>query len=416
MKLQGSFSPPGDKSISHRIGLLSLLAAGACRVSNYAPGQDCASTLAAVEALGGSVRRQNGELWLEGMGGRLKEQAYLDCGNSGTTMRLLMGLLAGVRGRFTLSGDESLSRRPMERVAAPLRRMGAAVECRDGRPPVRVIGGGLKGIAYHLPVASAQLKSAVLLAGLRAAGATTVLEPAPSRDHTERLLALCGADITGEAGIWRLEPSELTLPAALRVPGDASSAAFFLCAAAIIPGSEVTAEGVLLNPTRTGFLSVLARMGARVQVEEQGAEPEPWGRVRAAYSPELTGCRVTAGEIGLLVDEVPVLALAATQARGVAVFEQVGELRLKETDRLAALVSQLGALGARLRVRGEDLVVEGPTPLRAPEDLDSLGDHRMAMTLRLAGLLAGARPAIAGQECVAISYPGFAETLEALLS
>ncbi|MEW5912136.1 MAG: 3-phosphoshikimate 1-carboxyvinyltransferase [Thermodesulfobacteriota bacterium] len=416
MRLVGSFNPPGDKSISHRIGLLSLLAGGACRVSNFAPGKDCASTLAAVQALGGVVRRRDGQVLLEGLRGRLKYEAELDCGNSGTTMRLLMGLLAGVPGRFTLIGDESLSRRPMERVAAPLRLMGAEVECRQGRPPVRVMGGGLKGIDYRLPVASAQLKSAVLLAGLRASGPTIVQEPAPSRDHTERLLALCGAQISRTGGAWRLEPSALTLPASLRVPGDASSAAFFLCAAAVTPGSQVTAEGVLLNPTRIGFLSVLERMGARVQVDEQGDQPEPWGRVRAAFSPQLRGCRVAAAEIGGLVDEVPILALVASQARGATVFEQVGELRLKETDRLAALVSQLGALGARLQVRGEDLVVEGPTPLSAPRALDSLGDHRMAMTLRLAGLLAGARPAIVGQECVAISYPSFEATLEGLLA
>lgn len=256
MKLSGTFTPPGDKSISHRVGLFSLLASGRCAVQNYSPCADCASTLEAVRCLGGVVEGDARELLLHGVRGRLgsaEPTGVVDCGNSGTTLRLLMGLLAGRPGRFVLTGDASLRRRPMERVAEPLRRMGAGVACSGGTPPVEVAGGALTGITYELPVASAQLKSALLLAGLQASGETVVREPALSRDHTERLLSALGADIAPVEGAWRVRASCLTLPERLRVPGDASSAAFFLCAAAIMPGSDVTAEGVLLNPTRVGF-------------------------------------------------------------------------------------------------------------------------------------------------------------------
>ena len=416
MSLRGSFQPPGDKSISHRIALLALLARGECRVENFSPCADCAASLAALRGLGGGVEEEGEALAIRGAGGKLVPEAEMDCGNSGTTMRLLCGVLAGVEGEYTLDGDESLRRRPMARVARPLRLMGAQVKTRDGRPPLAVRGGGLQGIDYHLPVASAQLKSALLLAGLQAEGETVIHEPAPSRDHSERLLRLMGADLQGGEGVWRVRRSRLVLPGSFRVPGDASSAAFFLCAAAILPGSRLSAGGVLLNPTRTGFLSVLERMGARLEVQRQGEQPEPWGRVTVEHGPELTACRVAAEEIPLLVDEVPILALVATQARGTTVFEGVGELRVKESDRVAALLSQLGALGARLTVRGEDLLVHGPTVLAAPAELESFGDHRIAMTLRLACLLAGGESRIRGEECTAISYPGFHRQLEELLS
>jgi 3-phosphoshikimate 1-carboxyvinyltransferase len=422
MGLKGSFTPPGDKSISHRVGLFSLLARGGCLVENYSPCADCASTLAAVKLLGGQADFNGQGLMLTGIDGRLKSQAQahnVDCGNSGTTMRLLMGLLAGSPGPYVLDGDASLRRRPMERVATPLRLMGAAVDCTEGKPPVSIAGGGLTGITYDLPVASAQLKSALLLAGVRAAGETAVSEPAQSRDHTELLLKALGADIRREGGYWRVRRSALTLPDRLRVPGDASSAAFFLCAAAVMPASDVIAEGVLLNPTRTGFLEVLRRMGAQVEVIEQGREPEPWGRVRVVHGPELKGCEISGREIPLLVDEVPILALTASQAQGTTVFKDAGELRIKETDRLAAVAGQLGAMGADITVQGDNLVIVGPTPLRAAPGLDSLGDHRIAMTLRLAlGLalgLAGADAPIADEGCAAVSYPGFSRDLGMLL-
>jgi len=352
---------------------------------------------------------------VRGAGGRIKSGAFIDCGNSGTTMRLLMGILAGRPGWYLLDGDASLRQRPMERVAGPLRAMGAGVECCDGRPPVRIIGGRLTGGTHHLPVASAQLKSALLLAGMQASSVTRVIEPGPSRDHTERLLARCGARIRPADGAWVIEPSELTLPDEVWVPGDISSATFLLCGAALVPGGDVTAEKVLLNPSRLGWLEALRRMQARIEVETRGDDPEPWGNVRVCHSPDLRACDVPADEIPSLVDEVPILALVATQARGTTVFRGVGELRVKESDRLAAMVSELGKLGASLKVSGDDLVINGPTPLGVGDrDLDSHDDHRMAMTLRIAGLVTGREVVIRGEECAAISFPGFAATLEEL--
>ncbi len=414
MSLRGTFKPPGDKSISHRLALMSLLAEGRMELTNFSPCADVGSSLEAVETLGVRVGREGEKVVITGAGGEIAPRAEIDCGNSGTTMRLLMGLLAGRAGRYVLDGDESLRRRPMERVAEPLRRMGAQVACREGKAPVEIEGRALTGLDCRLPVASAQLKSALLLAGLQAEGRTRVREPNPSRDHTERLVRLFGGRIETEAGAIAVERSKLRLPESFAVPGDASSAAFFLTAAALVPGSEVTAEGVLLNPTRIGFLAVLRRLGVEVEVEVQGETPEPWGRIRVRHTPGLRGGRIEAEEVPLLVDEVPILALAASQAEGETVFEGVAELRLKESDRLAAIAGQLGRLGARITTETDRLVIQGPTPLTVPAGLDSLGDHRIAMTLRLALLLAGGECPIEGEDCAAVSYPGFHEELRRL--
>ena len=415
MNLNGTFSPPGDKSISHRLALMSLLAAGECLAANLAPGADVKSSLEAARVLGSDWQNQGGQILIKGAAGRLVPKAELDCGNSGTTMRLLMGLLAGHQGEYVLDGDESLRKRPMERIATPLRLMGADILCPDGRCPVTIRGGGLHGLDYELPVASAQLKSAVLLAGLQARGRTMVREKIPSRDHTEKMIASFGGSISGDAKGWLVQPSDLHLSPTMYVPGDPSSAAFFLCAAAVLPGSRVTAEGIMLNPTRTGFLNVLVRMGAQVEIETVSEHPEPWGRVTCTYSPELSGCTVEAKEIPTLVDEVPILALIATQARGATTFKQVGELRVKEADRLTAMAQGLTRLGAQAQVKGDDLIVQGPTPLSATPEMDSLGDHRLAMTFRLAGVLAGARFPIHHEDCVQISYPLFLQDLDRLL-
>ncbi|MEW5723029.1 MAG: 3-phosphoshikimate 1-carboxyvinyltransferase [Thermodesulfobacteriota bacterium] len=413
MSLTGSFRPPGDKSISHRLALVSLLARGSVEIRNFSPCADVASSLAAVRALGVTTSAAGETLTLEGRAGRIAETAALDCGNSGTTIRLLMGLLAGRPGRYSLTGDESLRRRPMERAAEPLRLMGARVETAQGRAPVVVEGRPLTGLEYRLPVASAQLKSALLLAGVQARGETRLFEPAPSRDHTERMLGLFGAKVSGREPV-RCQASEIVYPREYFVPGDASSAAFFLCAAAITPGGDVCAEAMLLNPTRTGFLDVLRRMGARVEVEEMGREPEPWGRVRVRHSPVLTGVEVSGRELPRLVDEVPILALTAALARGTTVFHEAGELRVKESDRLAVVRDQLGRMDARVSLEGDRLVIEGPARLKAPSRLDSSGDHRVAMTLRLALRLAGGDCPIKGEESAAVSYPGFHEELARL--
>jgi 3-phosphoshikimate 1-carboxyvinyltransferase len=414
VSLRGTFSPPGDKSISHRFALMAPLAQGECRLTNCSPGADVRSSLDAVRLLGCDVRVDADTLIIRGAQCATRSEALIDCGNSGTTMRLLMGVLAGREGEFVLDGDESLRKRPMERVAVPLRSMRADVRTTGGACPVHIRGGSLNGIAYELPVASAQLKSAVLLAGIQADGRTTVKENIPSRDHTERLLRLFGGRVSVSDGTVMVERSRLLFPPSFHVPGDPSSAAFFLAAAAIIPGSEVTAEGVLLNPTRTGFLNVLGKMGADLGIRPTSGAAEPWGTVTARFSPALSACVVQAEEIPSLVDEVPILALVATQATGQTVFHGVGELRVKESDRLAAVTSQLGLLGAAITAEGDNLIIEGPTVLKPVSRLDSFGDHRIAMTLRLASLLADTDPFIDGEPSVDISYPGFHDTLKGL--
>jgi 3-phosphoshikimate 1-carboxyvinyltransferase len=415
MRLSGTFKPPGDKSISHRIALLSLLAKGECVVSNYSTAQDCMTSVHAVNALGGGVVFSGGDLNLSANGRILTDSADVDCGNSGTTMRLLMGVLAGASGRFILWGDDSLMKRPMERVAKPLRRMGANISCaQNGTPPVTIDGSKLCGIDYRLPVASAQLKSAVLIAGIQAEGLTRIAEPVKSRDHTEHMLEMFGAKISFESGAWCVRKSVMELPSVFSVPGDPSSAAFFLCGAAMLDGSEVTAEGILLNPTRVKFLEKLKEMGAQTEIRIEGDSPEPWGSVKSTHSGKLSPCKVTSEELPLLVDEVPILALLATQAHGVSVFQEIGELRIKESDRVAALVSELGKLGARLEIDGSNLLIYGPTKLKASDSLESFGDHRIAMTLAIARGLTGENVPIGDMSCVSISYPDFFETLREL--
>ena len=417
MKLSGEITPPGDKSISHRMGLFSLLGRGTVRVRGYSPAADCTSTLNAVTALGGEVVRDDGIITITGAGGDLRSGVNIDCGNSGTTMRLLMGICAGINGKVTLDGDESLRKRPMERVAGPLRQMGAEVTCaHGGAPPVKISGGSLTGGRFDLPVASAQLKSALLLAGLKASGPTTVISPAASRDHTERMFKAWGVDIDFDDFRATVKPGLMNLPEEFVVPADASAAAFFCCGAAIIPGSRVTAKSTLLNPGRIGWVKVLERMGAHLVIELAGSEPEPWGDITVEYTPDMQGVEVLAEDIAGLVDEVPVLALAATQCKGSTIFRDVGELRVKESDRLAAIVSQLGRMGADVREDGDDLVVNGPTPLSLPEGLmHSFGDHRIAMTIKLAGIMAGADADLDDPYCMAISHPGFEVDLDALI-
>ncbi|CAN2041407.1 3-phosphoshikimate 1-carboxyvinyltransferase 1 [Candidatus Magnetomoraceae bacterium gMMP-15] len=415
MSLKGNFSPPGDKSISHRIALMSLLADGECRVKNCSTGKDVRSSLDAVKELGSQVSFVENEIIIKGAQRQIKNHAEIDCGNSGTTMRLIMGILSGLPGEFILDGDSSLRKRPMERIALPLRLMGASIETREGMSPVKINGRDLKGIEYELPVASAQLKSAVLLAGIQADGKTRIIEPTTSRDHTERLLDAWGGKIDKQEKTWLIEKSKISLPESFYVPGDTSSAAFFLCAGAIIPESRVKAEGVLLNPTRTGFLEILKRMNANIKMDFQGTIPEPCGSIESEFSGNLKACEIKPKEIPSLVDEVPILALVATQARGTTIFNGVAELKIKESDRLAAISSQLGKMGAKIIDEQDKLIIEGPTKLKPVTELDSFGDHRIAMTLRLAALLNDSDPVIHGEESIAISYPGFHETLTSML-
>ncbi len=413
--MKGHVKTPGDKSISHRMALMSLLYSGQVRVENLSTAADVCSSLEAVKLLGVNISQDGDELLIEGANGKIKEQASIDCGNSGTTIRLMMGILAGLEGNYTLDGDDSLRARPMERVAKPLREMGADIETTNGKCPVQIRPAGLRGISYELPVASAQLKSAILLAGLCAHGNTTVTGPLNSRDHTERLIKQLRGHIETDNNKITVKRSGLKAPARFKVPGDPSSAAFFLSAAAMIPDGDVIADGVLLNPGRLGFVNVLKRMGADVTLEELGSDPEPWGRIGVKSKKGLNACVVEEKEIPALVDEIPILALLATQVQGVTEFKGVGELRVKESDRLEAVSNCLTAMGAKVEAGRDNLIVEGPTILRPVLELSAYGDHRIAMTIKVASALIGESIHIDDEQCINISYPEFNEHLNRLM-
>jgi 3-phosphoshikimate 1-carboxyvinyltransferase len=408
----GHVAVPGDKSISHRAVLIGAICEGETRIAGFGRSADTESTIGAVRAVGVRVDETDVDtLLVHGVGMRgLDEPAQpLDCGNAGTLMRLLAGILAGQRGRFELVGDESLSSRPMDRIAEPLRAMGATVKTQDGHAPVIVEGGGtLRAIRYELPVASAQVKSAVLLAGLYSGGGdTTVVEPAPTRDHTERLLERAGADVRRSPGKVSVRPAERLALGEVEIPGDFSSAAPLLVAAAIVPGSEVTVHGVGLNSRRTGLLDVLERMGARIAVYNRravGGERAGDGEIRAS---ELVGTTVTADEVPTLVDELPLFALAACHARGDSVVQGASELRAKESDRLAGVVEELRKLGAHIRATRDGFRIRGvPARLRGGS-VDSRGDHRLAMLGAVAGLSSREGVDVHGAEVVETSFPGF---------
>ena len=388
--LVGHVAVPGDKSISHRAVLLGAISDGETRVTGFGRSLDTEATIAAVRAMGAEVEEHDVDtLTVRGVGLRgLREPGEpIDCGNAGTLMRLLPGILAGQSGRFELVGDESLSGRPMERIAEPLRRMGAQVETTDGHAPLVVEGGrALQAIDYELPVASAQVKSAVLLAGLYADGETTVVEPLPTRDHTERLLERAGVSVTRRPQSVTVRGAERLSLGDVEVPGDFSAAAPLLVAAAIVPGSDLTVHGVNLNPRRIGLLDVLERMGLRVAVyNRRSLAGEPAGDVSVRAS-ELVGATVTAAEVPTLVDELPLFALAAAHARGESVVRGAGELRVKESNRLDAVVDGLRPLGAHIRATKDGFAVRGvPARLRGGA-FDALGDHRLAMLGAVAGI------------------------------
>jgi 3-phosphoshikimate 1-carboxyvinyltransferase len=415
-ELVGHLVVPGDKSISHRAVLVGAVADGDTRVTGFGRSADTESTIAAVRTLGADVVDEDVDtLLVRGVGlrGLRAPDDPIDCGNAGTLMRLLAGLLAGQEGRFVLIGDASLSARPMERIAEPLRRMGATVTTTDGHAPLVVEGGELHAIDYELPVASAQVKSAILLAGVLAEGATTVVEPIPTRDHTERLLELAGVRITRRPTSVTVEPCRsLVLPEELAVPGDISSAAPFLVAAAIVPGSSVTVHGVGLNPRRTGLLDVLERMGAKIAIyNRRRIAGEPAGDVELRAS-ELVGATVEAGEVPSLIDELPILAVAACHARGETVVRGAEELRAKESDRIEAVVEELRRVGGHIRATRDGFRIKGvPARLRGGV-VDSHGDHRLAMLGAIAGVASREGVELRGAEAADVSFPGFFEVLE----
>jgi 3-phosphoshikimate 1-carboxyvinyltransferase len=415
--LVGHVAVPGDKSISHRAVLVGAICEGATRISGFGRSADTEATIAGVRALGAEVDEHDVDtLTVHGVGLRgLSEPASpIDCGNAGTLMRLLPGILAGQSGRFELVGDASLSSRPMERVAEPLRRMGATVETTGGHAPFFVEGGTLQAIDYELPVPSAQVKSAVLLAGVLADGETTVVEPLPTRDHTERMLELAGARVVRRPQSVTVSGAERLALGSLEIPGDFSSAAPFLVAAAIIPGSSITVHGVGLNPRRTGLLDVLERMGARVTVYNRRAiGGEPAGDVELRAS-ELVGATVTPAEVPTLVDELPLFALAACHARGDSVVRGAAELRLKESDRIDGVVDALRPLGAHIRATKDGYRIRGvPARLRGGA-VNARGDHRLAMLGAVAGVSSREGVEVRGAEAVDTSFPGFFDVLAQL--
>ena len=415
----GHVRVPGDKSISHRAVLLGALGEGETHVRGFGRSADTEAGVRAMRALGVDIRDlADDELIVTGVGlrGLRAVESPVDCANAGTLIRLLTGILAGQDGRFELTGDESLRGRPMERIAAPLRLMGASVETEEGHAPVVVEGSGsLRGIEYELPVASAQVKSAVLLAGLNATGPTTVFEPAPTRDHTELMLEAAGVRVRRRRNAVTVEP-----PAALRlgevdVPGDFSSAAPLLAAAALVPGSDVTVHGIGLNPRRTGLLDVLERMGARVSVfNRRRSAGEAIGDVQVQYA-QLVATRVDAPEVPLLVDELPLVALLGSQAHGETVVHGAAELRVKESDRIEAVTDGLRASGAHIRSREDGWTVTGvPTRFRGGR-VEARGDHRIAMLGAVAGLASVEGVEVEGAETVAVSFPGFYDLMDSLV-
>jgi 3-phosphoshikimate 1-carboxyvinyltransferase len=413
--LRGHFAVPGDKSVSHRALLLGAISEGETHVRGWGRSQDTESTLGAVRALGAAVDELgDDELVVHGVGLRGLRSAEIDCGNAGTLARLIVGLLAFQDGTFTLTGDESLSSRPMGRVSEPLARMGARIETTGGKLPLTITGSKLTAIEYELPVASAQVKSAVLLAGLGAEGRTTVIEPVPSRDHTELMLRAAGVRVARRRSSIALDPPQRLSLGSVDVPGDFSSAAPFVVAATLVPASDIVIHGVNLNPRRTGLLDVLDRMGARVGVVRRRRVGSEWVGDLEVRSAELTATRVAPEEVPLLVDELPLFALLAAGARGESAVSGAHELRLKETDRIDAVVDALRAIGARAQGREDGFVVTGVPARPRGGTVDARGDHRIAMLGAVAGLWSRDGVRIEQAESVGVSFPGFFDLLAQL--
>jgi 3-phosphoshikimate 1-carboxyvinyltransferase len=436
--LRGWLRPPSDKSISHRAALIAAMGEGETEITAYLDAADTRSTLAAVAALGAEVATAPQVSWMtvapgleglppdlrvapslgvriRGVGLRGARPATIDVGNAGTLLRLLPGWLAGQEGgRWLLDGDDSIRRRPVDRIAAPLREMGAQLSCREDRlPPLEIVGAPLRGIAYEMPIASAQVKSCLLFAGLLAEGETRVVEPVPSRDHTERMLAAAGASIERDGDTVVLRPAERLEWSSILVPADISSAAFFVVAALLVEGSDVALEGIGVNPTRTGLLTILERMGAEIEREGEPVEGGgPVARLRIRSAP-LRATEVGGAEIPLAIDELPLVALAACFAEGTTTIRDAKELRRKESDRIATVTEALRALGGKVEPTEDGMVIEGTGGLRGGT-IDSHGDHRIAMLGAVAGLASREGVEVVGMDAAAVSYPGFEADLASL--
>jgi len=415
--LQGEISIPGDKSISHRAVMFGAMAEGKTTINHFLAGEDCLSTISCFEKMGVSIKREDEYVEVEGKGieGLSEPASILDVGNSGTTTRLMLGILAGVPFHTSLIGDESIAKRPMSRVTVPLRSMGAKIDGREHGQytPLSTRGGALKAIHYHSPVASAQVKSAILLAGLHAEGTTKVTEPFTSRDHTERMLRAFGVDVEVDGTTVSIEGGQSLRGTDVYVPGDISSAAFFLVAGAIVPNSRIVLKNVGLNPTRTGIIDVLQQMGARLTISNERIQNgEPIGDLTIETS-QLKGIEIGGDVIPRLIDEIPVIALLATQANGKTVIKDAEELKVKETNRIDTVATELSKLGASVTPTADGLIIEGKTALQSGE-VDSYGDHRIGMMLAVAAAIATGEVTLMRSEAIHVSYPTFFEDLDKL--
>ncbi|MEX1113894.1 MAG: 3-phosphoshikimate 1-carboxyvinyltransferase [Akkermansiaceae bacterium] len=423
-QLHAEFSVPGDKSMSHRAAILGGLSNGVCTIRNFLPSEDCVNTLNAMKSLGATYEILDElagygpvNLRIHGQSMKLSAPAApIDCGNAGTGMRLLAGLLAGQDFPTELFGDASLSSRPMGRITVPLGQMGANIETLGEKPgcaPLRIHAAKLSSISYEMPMASAQVKSAVLLAGMFAEGTTTVIQPAETRDHTEQMLASFKVTCSREGNAISIEGGQVPQACDFTVPGDISSAAFWLVAAAALPGSRLLIKDVGLNPTRTAILKVLSRMGAHMSEIEHSSAGEPIGNIEIHGAP-LTATTILEEEVPNLIDEIPVIAVAAALAQGRTIIRNARELRVKETDRIATVVNGLRAMGAEVDEFEDGMEIQGGKPLTGAV-IDSFGDHRIAMAFAIAGLFAKGETLIQNTECVNTSYPGFSHHLDAIL-
>jgi len=410
-RVEGVITLPGDKSISHRAVMIGSIAHGETRIENFLDAEDCVATLNAFKKMGLDIRVSGGAVVIRGAGlkGLKKPVSDIYLGNSGTSMRLLLGILAGQDFESVLTGDDSLNGRPMGRVTVPLRRMGADIRGRDEAnfAPLTVKGARLRGIDYVSPVASAQVKSSILFAGLSAEGVTSVTEPFRSRDHTERMLALFGGDISTDGLKVSVRPSDGLVGKNICIPGDISSAAFFIVAAMLLSGSEITIRDLGCNGTRTGVIDILRRMGGRIEL---GNTREGWEPVcdLTVRSGGLRATTIEKSEIPRAIDEIPALMVAAVFAKGRTVIKGAAELRVKETDRIASMLHNLGKMGASVVCEGDDVIIEGTGTLRGSEELSSFKDHRTAMAVAVAGLCAASGESVIDEtECVNTSFPGF---------
>ncbi|MFZ0319197.1 MAG: 3-phosphoshikimate 1-carboxyvinyltransferase [Candidatus Sulfotelmatobacter sp.] len=415
--VSGSVSLPGDKSISHRYAMLAAIAEGPSRLENYSTGADCASTLGCLRALGVKWERKAGAgnvIEVQGSGPSMSPPAQaLDCGNSGSTIRMLSGIVAGQKFTTEMAGDESLARRPMERVIAPLQAMGAQIVSQNGCTPLFITGGHLKGIEYKMPVASAQVKTCLLFAGLLAEGETRIEEPLRTRDHGEVALRAFGAQLDRNGNQVRIRGGQRLRGIEAVVPGDLSSAAFFLCAAALFPGSQLSVTNLLMNPTRARLLDILIQMGLRISVTQlEEVHGELVGTLQVEGG-RLKGATIAGSDTAALIDEIPVLAAIAPYTEQGIEVRDAKELRVKESDRLASISINLRAMGAQVDEREDGLKIPGDQSLRGAE-LESFGDHRIAMAFGIAALRAQGETLIRGSQCAAISYPEFFATLEHL--